>query len=198
LFAFTSIEHYHAQLQEGTVSCVQAVQYYLDRIHATRHLNAFIEVYAEEALQKAAALDLLRKKEGRKGRLHGVVIGLKDVICYKGHLISAASRILQNFSSLYSATAVERLLKEEAIIIGNLNCDEFAMGSTNENSSYGRVLQMNPGYPVVPPADRPWPCRQDCAWYHWDLIPVVRYGNRQISVALSGSNQPMEGYRGTD
>ena len=67
-------------------------------------------------------------------------MGLKDVICYKDHKISASSNILKNFTSVYSATVVERLLAEDAIIIGNLNCDEFAMGSTNENSAYGKVL----------------------------------------------------------
>ena len=73
------------------------------------------------------------------GALHGVVVGIKDVISYKGHRLSAASNILKGFEAIYSATAVERLLDSEAIIVGNLNCDEFAMGSTNENSSYGRV-----------------------------------------------------------
>ena len=72
--------------------------------------------------------------------MHGVIVGLKDVICYKDHKVSASSKILNNFSSLYSATAVERLLAEDAIIIGRCNCDEFAMGSSNENSAYGNVL----------------------------------------------------------
>ncbi len=140
MFQYSSIEQYHAQLKEGSVTCVQAVQYYLDRINATKHLNAFIEVYAEEALQEAALLDSERTAGKPGGKLHGVIIGLKDVICYKNHRISAASNILKKFSSVYSATAVERLLAEGAIIIGNLNCDEFAMGSTNENSVYGKVL----------------------------------------------------------
>lgn len=140
MFEFSSIEQYHAQLQEGKVTCLQTVEYYLQQIHSSKHLNAFIEVYADEALQKAKELDKKRKAVGLQGKLHGVVIGLKDVICYKGHKISAASAILKNFTSIYSATAVGRLLAEEAIIIGNLNCDEFAMGSTNENSAYGKVL----------------------------------------------------------
>ena len=140
MFEFSSIEQYHAQLQEGNVTCLQAVEHYLQRIHSTRHLNAFIEVYEDEAIQKAKQLDEKRKSGNASGKLHGVVIGLKDVICYKDHNISASSNILKNFTSLYSATAVERLLAEEAIIIGNLNCDEFAMGSTNENSAYGKVL----------------------------------------------------------
>lgn len=140
MFEFTSIEQYHAALQEGRITCVQAVEQFLQRIQASERLNAFIDVYQEEALQKALELDNKRKGGHTPGKLHGVIIGLKDVICYKDHTLSAASRILQNFTSLYSATAVERLLTEEAIIIGNLNCDEFAMGSTNENSSYGKVL----------------------------------------------------------
>ncbi len=153
LFVFSSIEQYHAQLQEGNITCVQAVEHYLQRIHLTKHLNAFIEVYAAEALQKAKNLDEKRKLgEPPPGKLHGVVIGLKDVICYKDHAISASSKILnarfptddgtngRGFTSIYSATVVERLLAAEAIIIGNLNCDEFAMGSSNENSAYGNVL----------------------------------------------------------
>jgi aspartyl-tRNA(Asn)/glutamyl-tRNA(Gln) amidotransferase subunit A len=140
LFDYSSIEQYHAQLQEGSTTCLQAVQHYLQRITATRRLNAFVEVYAEEALQKARQLDEKRKAGGITGKLHGVVTGLKDVICYKDHPVSASSKILKNFTSIYSATAVERLLAEEAIIIGSLNCDEFAMGSTNENSAYGNVL----------------------------------------------------------
>ena len=69
-----------------------------------------------------------------------LVIAIKDVICYKDHKITASSAILKNFVSVYNSTAVENLLKEDAIIIGICNCDEFAMGSTNENSVYGRVL----------------------------------------------------------
>ncbi len=140
MFEYSSIEQYHARLQEGKQTCVQAVEHYLQRIGATRQLNAFIEVYAEEALEKARQLDESRKSGKPSGKLHGVVIGIKDVIAYKDHSLTASSRILRNFTSIYSASAVQRLLAEEAIIIGNLNCDEFAMGSTNENSAYGNVL----------------------------------------------------------
>ena len=140
MFEFSSIEQYHSWLKEGQGSCVQAVQYYLDRIAAKKHLNAFVEVFTSEALAKAGDLDAKRAAGSPVGRLHGVVIGIKDVICYKDHRVSASSKILSSFTSLYSATAVERLLAEDAIIIGNLNCDEFAMGSTNENSAYGPVL----------------------------------------------------------
>ncbi|HYC28652.1 MAG TPA: amidase family protein, partial [Chitinophagaceae bacterium] len=94
------------------------------------------EVYKEEALQRAALLD----GQGIRGRLHGVIIGIKDNILYKDHPATAASKILKGFTSIYSATAVKRLINEGAIIIGRHNCDEFGMGSTNENSAYGPVL----------------------------------------------------------
>ena len=133
---YQSIEEYQDQLRNGLTSCKQAVQHCLFLIDQFKELNAFIEVYAEEALQRAELLD----SQPTKGKLHGVVIGLKDNICYKDHKVSAASRILEGFTSLYSATAVERLLAEGAIIIGRQNCDEFGMGSTNENSAYGPTL----------------------------------------------------------
>ena len=139
MFEFSSIEQYHDDLKEEKVTCLQAVEHYLQQIHLKQHLNAFIEVYAEEALLRARELDNKRKKSN-VAKLHGVVIGLKDIICYKDHRLSASSKILKGFVSVYSSTTVEKLLAEEAIIIGNLNCDEFAMGSTNENSVYGRVL----------------------------------------------------------
>ncbi|HYM95534.1 MAG TPA: amidase family protein, partial [Chitinophagaceae bacterium] len=122
------------------MTCIQAVEFYLQRIKVTQHLNAFIEVYTDTALQKARDLDEKRKAGHSIKKLHGVIIALKDVICYKDHSLSAASNILQNFVSVYSATAVKKLLEEDAIIIGRTNCDEFAMGSTNENSAYGKTL----------------------------------------------------------
>lgn len=133
MFQFTSIEQYQSDIHSGRTTCEQAVRHFLSRINDHSSLNAFVEVFAEEALQRALDLD----RSERKGRLHGVVIGIKDNICYKDHRVSAASGILQNFTSIYSATAVERLVAEGAIIIGRQNCDEFGMGSTNENSFYG-------------------------------------------------------------
>jgi aspartyl-tRNA(Asn)/glutamyl-tRNA(Gln) amidotransferase subunit A len=133
---YQSIEEYHDRLKSGQTSCKQAVQSCLFLIEQYKELNAFIEVFAEEAIERALFLD----SQEVKGKLHGVVIGIKDNICYKDHKVSAASRILEGFTSLYSATAVERLLAEGAIIIGRQNCDEFGMGSTNENSAYGPTL----------------------------------------------------------
>ena len=111
---------------------------YLTRIQDNNHLNVFLEVFEESALERAKEIDE-KIKLGSAGRLAGMVIGIKDNLCYKDHKVSASSKILENFESLYTATAVERLLNEDAIIIGRLNCDEFAMGSSNENSAFGPV-----------------------------------------------------------
>jgi aspartyl-tRNA(Asn)/glutamyl-tRNA(Gln) amidotransferase subunit A len=140
LFLYKTIPDYHQQLHAGKTTCLEAVEYYLGKITEAIKLNAFVEVYAKESTERAISLDEKRKNGQPCGKLHGVVIAIKDVICYKDHKISAASAILKNFVSLYNSTAVENLLNEEAIIIGTCNCDEFAMGSTNENSIYGRVL----------------------------------------------------------
>jgi len=140
LFEYISINQYQLALTQGKISCVEVVRHYLTQIEKSKQLNAFVHVFANEAVQKAAALDEKRKAGNSIGKLHGVVIAIKDVICYKDHPLTAASGILKNFTSLYSATAVEKLLEQEAIIVGICNCDEFAMGSTNENSVYGNVL----------------------------------------------------------
>ena len=116
------------------------MHFYLEEIEKQKHLNAFLSVYADEALAKAKSLDQKRKSGKSIGKLHGVVIGLKDVIAYKDHPLTASSKILKGYISPYNSTVVQRLIDEEAIIIGHLNCDEFAMGSTNENSAYGNVL----------------------------------------------------------
>lgn len=142
MYQHQSIRQFHQEIANGTIECTQVVQHYLSRISATSHLNAFVEVFTDEALKRALELDQKKRSGARQGKLFGVVIGIKDVICYKGHKVTAASRILKDFTSLYSATAVERLLAEDAIIIGSLNCDEFAMGSSNEHSAYGKVLNV--------------------------------------------------------
>jgi aspartyl-tRNA(Asn)/glutamyl-tRNA(Gln) amidotransferase subunit A len=135
-----SIAAYHRSLGDQPDGCSQAVAHYLARIEAHRHLNAFLEVYADEAMSRAKALDEKRRSGQVPGKLHGVVIALKDVISYKGHTLSAGSKMLEGYASVYDATVVGKLLAEDAIIIGRNNCDEFAMGSSNENSAYGKVL----------------------------------------------------------
>lgn len=139
MFRFSTIKDYHTALQNGQTTCVEAVRFYIDRIQADQRLNAWLEVYAEEALAAAASMDKERSSNQLLLPLHGVVIGLKDVICYKDHRVSASSRMLDGFVSVYHATATQKLLDAGAIIIGRQNCDEFAMGSSNEHSAYGPV-----------------------------------------------------------
>jgi aspartyl-tRNA(Asn)/glutamyl-tRNA(Gln) amidotransferase subunit A len=140
LFQYKNIQQYQQQLANDSKGCENAVKYFLKKIETTQRLNAFVEVYSEESIERAKVLDTKRNNKESLGKLHGVIIAIKDVICYKGHKVSAASNILKNFTSVYNSTVVEKLLAEDAIIIGNCNCDEFAMGSTNENSAYGKVV----------------------------------------------------------
>ena len=84
---------------------MEVVRHYLSEIEKSKHLNAFVHVFADEAIQKASALDKKRKTGNPIGKLHGVVIAIKDVICYKDYPLTAAFGILKNFTSLYSATA---------------------------------------------------------------------------------------------
>jgi aspartyl-tRNA(Asn)/glutamyl-tRNA(Gln) amidotransferase subunit A len=139
VYTFTTIRQLQSDLAAGKVNCQQLVAESMNAIESKKQLNAFLEVFTESAMTQAKLVD---EKIASKtaGKLAGVVIGLKDNICYKGHKVSASSKILEGFESLYSSTVVERLLAEDAIIIGRLNCDEFAMGSSNENSAYGKVL----------------------------------------------------------
>lgn len=139
MYTFTTIKNLHADLNAGKISCIQLVEESIKTIEEKKHLNAFLEVFNDSALAQAKLVDE-KIKSKTAGKLAGVVIGLKDNICYKGHKVSCSSKILEGFESLYSSTVVERLLAEDAIIIGRLNCDEFAMGSSNENSAFGKVL----------------------------------------------------------
>lgn len=137
----TPFRSYHSlkkALISGDVTCVSIVQNYLDRIQEHADLNAFVEVYSEEVMANAKIVDE-KISSGKHGKLAGMVIGIKDNLCYQNHKVSAASKILNDFESLYTATSVQRLIDEDALIIGRLNCDEFAMGSGNENTIYGPV-----------------------------------------------------------
>jgi len=125
-------------LSSAKTNCVEITRSYLNAINENQHLNAFIEVFGDEALSQALVVDK-KLESGTAGKLAGMVIGIKDNLCYRGHNVSASSKILVGFESLFSATVIDRLIAEDAIIIGRLNCDEFAMGSANENTIYGTV-----------------------------------------------------------
>ncbi|PIY07721.1 MAG: Asp-tRNA(Asn)/Glu-tRNA(Gln) amidotransferase GatCAB subunit A [Flexibacter sp. CG_4_10_14_3_um_filter_32_15] len=124
-------------IQNKTLTCAELVEHYLKVINEKNpSLNAFLEVYDEEAKAQAKIVDE-KIQNGTAGKLAGMIVGLKDVLCHKDHKLGAASKMLEGFESQFDGTAVERLLKEDAIVIGRQNCDEFAMGSSNENSAFG-------------------------------------------------------------
>lgn len=137
---YRSIQSIQEALTGRTATAEAIVEHYLREIDDKQRLNAYTEVFREDALAQARRLDEKIAAGAPLGKLFGAVIGIKDVISYKGHELTASSKILQGYKAIYHATAVERLLREDAIIIGRLGCDEFAMGSSNENSHYGPVL----------------------------------------------------------
>ena len=139
MFLFSNISAYHQALADGTTTCTEVVQHYIARCHEKKDLNAILHLFEKEALEQAAALDKKRRAGLPTGKLHGVVCTIKDVILYKDHPVSAASKMLEGLIAPYNATAIQHLLDEEAIIIGSVSCDEFAMGSSNENACYGPV-----------------------------------------------------------
>jgi aspartyl-tRNA(Asn)/glutamyl-tRNA(Gln) amidotransferase subunit A len=144
-------QHLHAiqkDLESGKLTCRDLVEFHLSEIEKFADHNIFLEVYNADARARATVVDE-KIKFGTAGKLAGLVVGIKDNIAYKDHEVSAGSKILKGFTSVYNATVVERLLKEDALIIGRLNCDEFAMGSSNENSAFGPV--KNPLDPTKVP-----------------------------------------------
>ncbi|MDW3197135.1 MAG: Asp-tRNA(Asn)/Glu-tRNA(Gln) amidotransferase subunit GatA [Cytophagales bacterium] len=135
---YTTLTDIRKDIRSGVITVEALVSHYLKNIEANRSLNAFLEVYEEEALIQARLIDQ-KLANGKAGKLAGLVVGIKDVICHKDHVVTGGSQILKGFISQFSATAVKRLLAEDAIIIGRQNCDEFGMGSSNEHSAYGPV-----------------------------------------------------------
>ena len=126
------------QLTSGTITARQLTQQSLDRIAALNgDLNAFISVDANGALQQADDIDRRCSAGEKMGRLAGLPIGIKDNICQQDRLTTCGSRMLQNFRPPYDAHVVERLRAEDAVIVGKLNPDEFAMGSSTETSFFG-------------------------------------------------------------
>lgn len=127
------------KLNEKALTVTQLLESYLKVVEErNRELNIFLEVFKDSAKAKAVEVDQ-KIQAGTAGKLAGMILAVKDNLCIEGYKVTASSKILEGFVSPYTATAVERLLKEDAIIIGRTNCDEFAMGSSNENSAFGNV-----------------------------------------------------------
>jgi len=144
-----TIHQLHDLLREGKTSAQEVTRAFLDRIAATdERINAFISVCEQEALQQAADADA-RIKAGDGAPLTGIPLALKDIFVTEGLRTTCASRILDNFVPPYNGTAVAKLKEQGAVILGKLNMDEFAMGSSNENSAFGSV--RNPWNPECVP-----------------------------------------------
>ncbi|KAK3604784.1 hypothetical protein CHS0354_000442 [Potamilus streckersoni] len=124
-------------LNEGTITCREVVEHYLNVIQQTAHLNIYLSVFTKRAIEKADLLDMKRHKGAPLGKLFGMCISIKDNIAIKEERLTCGSKMLENYTSLFNATVVERLEREDALILGKVNMDEFAMGSSNETSAFG-------------------------------------------------------------
>ena len=159
---FKSATELSRDLQAGTVSSVEITQAVIDRIDAVDgQVHAFLHIDKEDALAQAKASDERRAKGKSLSPLDGVPVGMKDVIAVKDQPLSAASKILENYRSPYDATVVRKLKEAGAVVAGRLNLDEFAMGSSTENSAYGPTrnpwnLDCVPGE-AVEGVPRQWP-----------------------------------------
>ncbi len=125
-------------LLEGKLSLKENVLEFLNKIEINKHLNAF-NFITPNILDKVELIEN-KIKNNQSGKLAGMVIAVKDNILHKDYPNTCSSKILSNYTAIYNATVIEKLLQEDAIIIGRTNCDEFAMGSSNENSYFGPVL----------------------------------------------------------
>ena len=135
---YNSLSEIQALIAQKKLDLPDLLDYYFTQIDTQKHLNVFNEVFVDSA-KKQAAIVQQKIDNGKAGKLAGMVIGIKDNILYKDHITSASSKMLEGFISPYSSTVVTRLIQEDAIIIGRTNCDEFAMGGSNETSYYGTV-----------------------------------------------------------
>lgn len=127
-------------LDKGELTSVELVKASLAKIESMRDLNAFISVCSDDALKDAAAADLeIRSGAGKMKPLLGIPVGVKDMILTKGVKTTAASKILSNFIPPYDATVTAKLKSAGGVVVGKLNMDEFAMGSSNETSYFGAV-----------------------------------------------------------
>lgn len=126
-------------IRNGELKSFDLVSQSLDKISKSQ-TNAFVEVIAETSLERAKQIDADLAAGKDLGALAGIPVGIKDNICVSGTKSTCASQILKNFVPPYNATATQKLVDAGAVVVGKLNMDEFAMGSTSESSSFGRVF----------------------------------------------------------
>ena len=152
-------------LEKGEITAVNLTEHYLKKIQNSEKLNAFCLKSSDLAISKAEYCDKIMKSE-KRGKLCGIPIAIKDIFCTKNQRTQAASKILQNFVPEYESTVTAKLWNENAIMLGKLNMDEFAMGSSNETSIYG-------------PAVNPWKSKNSDD----DLTPGGSSGGSAAAVA---------------
>ncbi|MCI0492783.1 MAG: aspartyl/glutamyl-tRNA amidotransferase subunit A [Planctomycetes bacterium] len=142
LFQQTASEHLRS-LESGDISSVELTRAYLDRIaEVDKKIGAFLRVDAQRAIDQAAQIDAKRRQRQPVGRLAGLPIAIKDILCQRGERTTCASRMLQDFRAPYDATVIARLRAADAVFLGRTNMDEFAMGGSTENSAF--QLTRNP------------------------------------------------------
>ena len=152
-------------LEKGEITAVNLTEHYLKKIQNSEKLNAFCLKSSDLAISKAEYCDKIMKSE-KRGKLCGIPIAIKDIFCTENQRTQAASKILQNFVPEYESTVTAKLWNENAIMLGKLNMDEFAMGSSNETSIYG-------------PAVNPWKSKNSDD----DLTPGGSSGGSAAAVA---------------
>ncbi|MGA2046985.1 MAG: Asp-tRNA(Asn)/Glu-tRNA(Gln) amidotransferase subunit GatA [Terracidiphilus sp.] len=134
------MQELRAQITAGTAKAADLAARYYDRIaEINPHLNIYLSLTKGRALQQAERVDALAAKGDPLPPLAGIPVGIKDVLVMQGAPATAGSRILEGYRPPYDATVVSKLEAAGAVLLGKLNCDEFAMGSSNENSAYGPV-----------------------------------------------------------
>ena len=126
-------------IKTGKLSLVDNVAGFLKLIESEKEINAFNFVFDKDSIESAQKIEE-KIKNGLSGKLAGMVIAVKDVLSIKNKPLTCSSNILRNFESIFTASSIQELIDEDAVIIGKTNCDEFAMGSSNENSAFGNVL----------------------------------------------------------
>ena len=175
---FVSVAELSRRLQSREVSAVELARDYLERIEAGRSLNAFLDVRPEETIRQAEEADR-RIAAGEATPLTGIPIAHKDIFVTKEWASTAASRMLEGYMSPFDATVVRSLKDAGMVCMGKLNCDEFAMGSGNENSAYGRV-----GFPAARRAVQPQLSLPGWCRLQPERIRAVPFANPPRSAAL--------------
>ena len=181
------------RLNTGEITSESLVRDLLARSDRARRLNVFVHLDPERVLAQARSADDKRKAGEMVGRLAGVPVAIKDVLCVEGEPTTCGSRMLRNFRPPYDATVIAKLRAAGAILFGKTNMDEFAMGSSTENSAYGPTLNPwdQPAYLAVHPVARRRPSRPDWLLWRWVPTPAARSASRRHSAASSGSSRPM-------